>query len=289
MANQHKHSGQHNQGPQPPLRTATVTSADGTLVGYQSIGSGPGLIVLPGALSTGDDFLLFGQELADTFTLHLVDRRGRGRSGPQGCEYSIVKECEDVAAVQAATGAAYLFGHSFGGFIALEAAKTHRFEKVAVYEPGISIDHSIPLDWLPDFERALAARDDLAAFVAFSRPHVKVFQRMPLWLAKAAMRPALRGELWEHMRPLLPSTVAEHKQVGVYDSIYQSYAAVTAPVLLVAGGKSEPWAQKAIAALGRTIPRAQAAVLPKLEHLAPLNRYSPREVAQCVRPHFLAA
>jgi pimeloyl-ACP methyl ester carboxylesterase len=289
MADQYNHNGQRDSGPQPQPRAAMVTSNDGTVVGYQTIGNGPGIIVLPGALSTGDDFLLFGRELADSFTLHLVDRRGRGRSGSQGSDYSVAKECEDVAAVQAATGAVYLFGHSYGGFIALEAAKTDRFEKIAVYEPGISIGHSIPLDWLPDFERALAAQDDLAAFVAFSRPHVKAFQRMPLWLAKAAMRPALRGEFWEHMRPLLPTTVAEHQQVGLYDSTYQSYASIAAPVLLVAGGKSEPWAQKAIAALGRTIPHVQAAVLPKLEHLAPLNRYAPPEVTQCVRPHFLAA
>lgn len=288
MTNQH-HNGNHNQSPPLPAHAATATSSDGTPISYQTIGGGPGIIILPGALSTGDDFLLFAQDLADSFTLHLVDRRGRGWSGPQGSDYSLAKECEDVAAVQAATGAAYIFGHSFGGFIALEAAKTNRFEKIAVYEPGISIDHSIPLEWLPDFERALAAQDDLAAFVAFSRPHAKAFQHMPLWLAKAAMRPALRGEFWEHMRPLLPSTVAEHKQVGLYDSTYQSYAAIATPVLLVAGGKSELWAQEAITALSRVIPYAQAAVLPSLTHLAPLNRYLPREVAQCVRPHFLAA
>jgi len=241
---------------------------------------------LPGAVSTGADLLLFGQELANSFTVHLVDRRGRGESGPQGSDYSIARECEDVAAVQAATGATYLFGHSFGGFIGLEAAKTQHFEKIAVYEPGISIDHSIPLDWLPEFERALAAHDDLGAFVAFSRPHVKALQLMPVWLAKAFMRPVLRGAFWEHMRPLLPTTVAEHKQVGRYDSTYQSYTAITAPVLLAEGGKCEPWAHKAVAALSETIPQAQAITLPKLTHLAPLNNGAPREVAQHIKSFF---
>jgi pimeloyl-ACP methyl ester carboxylesterase len=78
-----------------------------------------------------DDFDAFA--LADRFTVHTIERRGRGESGPQGEGYSIERECEDVAALRAITGAT----HSFGGLIALEAARGDMaFRKVAVYEPG---------------------------------------------------------------------------------------------------------------------------------------------------------
>ncbi|WP_422614971.1 alpha/beta fold hydrolase [Cohnella caldifontis] len=53
---------------------------------------------------------------------------------------------EDLTAVQEATGAAYLFGHSYGGLVALETARTNgRFTKLALYEPGVSVNQSIPI------------------------------------------------------------------------------------------------------------------------------------------------
>ena len=64
-------------------------------------------------------------------------------SGPQGKGYSIENECQDVKAVQEATGAAVLFEHSYGGLVALETARrSTAFEKIAVYEPGVSIHGS---------------------------------------------------------------------------------------------------------------------------------------------------
>lgn len=153
-------------------------SKDGTIIGYQSIGKGPGVIVLHGVLSTSDDLTKFAKELSDSYTVHIIDRRGRGGSGPQGEGYSIEKECEDVKAVQYATGATYVFGHSFGGFLALEAARRNiTFDKMALYEPGVSINNSITMEWVPEFEKAIAKKDYLGAFASFSRPHVKALQK----------------------------------------------------------------------------------------------------------------
>ena len=95
--------------------------------------------------------------------MHTIERRGRGGSGPQGDGYSIERECEDVAALQAATGATLLFGHSFGGLIALEAARRNKaFGKIAVYEPGVSIDGSLGVSWAPACRAQLARGQYLA-------------------------------------------------------------------------------------------------------------------------------
>jgi predicted alpha/beta superfamily hydrolase len=38
-----------------------------------------------------------------------------------------------------------IVGHSYGGLIALEVARNNEaFNKIAVYEPGVSIDGSMP-------------------------------------------------------------------------------------------------------------------------------------------------
>jgi pimeloyl-ACP methyl ester carboxylesterase len=90
-------------------------SRDGTRIGYLSVGTGPAVLVIPGVLSMAADYGAFARALADRFTVHTIERRGRGESGPQGEDYSIAKECEDVLAVQGQTGASLLAGHSYGG------------------------------------------------------------------------------------------------------------------------------------------------------------------------------
>src|SRR5215218_1183379 len=95
-------------------RIDTVVSRDGTEIAYQTIGKGPDVLIVPGALAIADDFDAFARELAERFTVVTIERRGRGQSGPQGDDYGINSECDDLAAVQAATGAKLLFGHSFG-------------------------------------------------------------------------------------------------------------------------------------------------------------------------------
>ena len=65
------------------------------------------------------DCAAFARALSEHFAVHNIERRGRGESGPQGEDYSIVKECEDVLALQAKTGASLLVGHSYGGLVAL--------------------------------------------------------------------------------------------------------------------------------------------------------------------------
>ena len=118
----------------------TVLSRDGTRIGYLSVGRGPSVLVLPGVLSMAADYAAFARALSEHFTVHTIERRGRGESGPQGDDYSIVKECEDVLALQAETDAALVVGHSYGGLIALEAARNNTaFSRIAVYEPGVSL------------------------------------------------------------------------------------------------------------------------------------------------------
>src|SRR5438270_9323065 len=128
--------------------THAVLSQDGAKISYLSMGSGPSVLVIPGALSMAADYAAFASALAEHFTVHIIERRGRGESSPQGDDYSMVKECEDVLALQQKTGASFLVAHSFGGLVALEVARNNTaFAKLAVYEPGVSIGGSIPTDW----------------------------------------------------------------------------------------------------------------------------------------------
>jgi len=106
-------------------RSQAFTSANGATIHYQTVGSGPPSVVIPGGLSIAADFDAFANVLAESFTVHTIERRGRGRSSPQDAGYSIAVECEDLCTLQKATQATCLFGHSYGGLIALEAARNN--------------------------------------------------------------------------------------------------------------------------------------------------------------------
>lgn len=252
-----------------------VTSADGTCIAYTTVGRGRGLIVVGGALRTGEDYLPLARELADAFAVHVMDRRGRGGSGPQGSDYSVDKECDDVAAVQAATGATAVFGHSYGGFVALEAARrTSVFLDVVVYEPGVSIGGSIPVAWLAPYRQLLAAGDTRGAFAVFVRGIGSApgpVSRLPLWYLRAVLRMAVRGQKWRRMERLLESSAAEHEHAArLDDGTAERYRSIRACLLLLGGGKS-PAVQtaKLFSALQQVLPDAKAEILDGLDHFAP--------------------
>ncbi|MHA6534297.1 alpha/beta fold hydrolase [Paenibacillus sp. BAC0078] len=269
---------------------SNVVSHDGTKIGFQSIGQGPGVLIIPGALSTSDDFTNIAYELSEALTLHIIDRRGRGRSGQQGSDYSIVKECEDIKVVQEVTGATNIFGHSFGGLAALEFASTNSsFKKVAVYEPGVSIE-SKPKEWewIHEYEEALKAKDSRGAFTSFVRGagHTPL-KNFPNWYAKFILRLVIRGQKWERIERLLPACLNEHKEVRRLESTYSKYESIDAKVLLMEGGKSPQAVHQMIRVLEQTILHVQSRVFPKLDHLAPENRHAPQEIAQLLKEFFL--
>jgi pimeloyl-ACP methyl ester carboxylesterase len=267
---------------------ATVTSTDGTRIAYKTIGAGRGLIVLGGALRTGDDYLSLAWELAGTFAVHVVDRRGRGASGPQGSDYSVEKECDDLLAVQAATAARAVFGHSYGGFVALEAARrTSVFSHVAVYEPGVSIAGSIPMAWVPRYRQLLAIGDKRGAFGVFVRGIGSApgpVARLPLWYLRAVLYVMVRGERWQRMEPLLEASAAEHEQEArLDDGTGERYRSIRARVLLLGGGKSPAFlTTELFSVLEQVVPDATVEILDALDHFAP-DEKAPALVAGRVR------
>ena len=109
--------------------THAVLSQDGAKC-YLTMGSGPSVLVIPGALSMASDYAAFSSALAEHFTVYIIERRGRGLSSPQGDDYSILKERGDVLALLQKTGASLLVGHSFGGSWPWKwPATTHRSPK----------------------------------------------------------------------------------------------------------------------------------------------------------------
>nr|WP_296076505.1 alpha/beta hydrolase [uncultured Actinoplanes sp.] len=254
----------------------TVTSADGTRIAYETLGSGPALIVVDGAMCYRD----FGparplaQALAGDFTVHIYDRRGRGESGDT-LPWSADREIEDLAALlDAAGGQAYLFGCSSGAVLAADAAnRLPGFTRLALYEPPFIVDdtHEARPDTFVADTEALIARDDRSAalkkfmrHVGMPAPMVHVMALTPPWRKLKAVAPTLPydlrilGDTGRGM-PLDPGR----------------WAGVTAPALVLDGGKSPQYMRNAAKAFSQTLPKAGYRTLPGQTHMIKATAVAP--------------
>lgn len=140
-----------------PYEIGSVTSKDGTTIGYRRLGTGPGLILVHGGAQAAQNLMRLATALADSFTVHVPDRRGRGLSGGPAERYGLAAETEDLAALIARTGAHNVFGLSSGALICLNTALTvPDVHKLAVYEPPLSTHHSTPTQWVGRYEHELS-------------------------------------------------------------------------------------------------------------------------------------
>ena len=266
--------------------TAQVISTDGTTIGYRQIGTGPGLVILHGGGRASQHYVRLAEALADTYTVYVPDRRGRGLSGPAGDDYTLAKEYDDLGAVLHETGAHFAFGHNAGGLIALEAALRLPIEKLALYEPAVSIDGSLPLEWLTECEQAFAKNDAATAFVIFFRGlRLNWMSQLPYWVLYPMVSLMLRGADGREMVELLPTLIREGQEAQRLDSTCTRYQSVSAETLLLCGSRSPAYLRQVPPVLAKIMPHAHWMELPGLDHNAP-DQNAPEVVAAELKRFF---
>jgi pimeloyl-ACP methyl ester carboxylesterase len=246
----------------------TVTSADGTTIAYETTGTGPALILVDGALCYRDFGPARGlaEALADDYTVHLYDRRGRGDSG-NTLPWHEDREIDDLAALLAAAGGqAYLLGCSSGAVLAADAAgKLPGFTRIALYEPPFIIDDTHaprPDTFIPETE-ALLARDDRSAAVKKFMKHVGMPAPMVHILALAPPWKKLKAVA--HTLPYDLRILGDTGRGVPLDPA--RWSGVTVPALVMDGGKSPAYMRHAAAALSTALPKAQYRTLPGQTHM----------------------
>ncbi len=217
-----------------------VTLRDGGRVIGESWGSGPGLVLVQRSLSVRADYAPLGAALAGRYTLHVYDRRGHGDSTPRGAYLSLRQEVDDLQAVLRETGSAAVLAHSSGALAALELARRQELAGLALYDPGVSLDGSIPYDWVPELLAAVKARDDARAMAIISRGFGRPawMAPLPLWVRLALVRVFLQSGRGRMFRTQLDAGTSELLQVIAHDRRPETYAAIHAPLLLAVGSTS---------------------------------------------------
>lgn len=240
-----------------------VISADGTRIAFRRLGSGPPLVAIHGGLGSAQSWSAVARRLADRFALLLVDRRGRGDSGPGAEPHAFAREVEDAHAVleQAGSGAV-LLGHSFGGAVALEAARTADVARLAVYEPAVGIAAQIPRDDIDEIRPLVREHPEAAVERGFEvlTKNGLVAASAPVAARPEAFRAALRSLAWTVPREL--GSVAD------LGSDLSRFSDITAPTLVLVGTSSPDAQQRNCEALVEAIPDATLARLEGQGHTA---------------------
>lgn len=264
-------------------KIGSITSNDGTIIRYHVLGNGPGLVLLSGAMAASQHYLALASYLADQFTVYVVDRRGRNNSGPQGAEYSLTKEFEDVMALLEKTKSKYMFGHSSGGVITLNVACQYPLTKIALYEPPLYFSTA----WLPEFERLLKKNDTIGALLT-AQKGLQLDGKLGL-LPKSVLKLVFKVFLKEdklneivHLWPTVPKEIPEVKK---YAARVDAYSKVSAEALLLYGGKSPVHLKKAIHKFESVLPHARTIMFPRLEHSGPST--APEQIGKALKEFFI--
>lgn len=239
-----------------------VISADGTSIAYDRVGEGPALIYILGATATRGLAAEQGDGDGSTpFTTYIYDRRGRGDSGDSDttATNAIEREIEDLEAViDAAGGAAFVFGHSSGAVLALRAAGQlgDKIKKLALYEPPFILDDSrppIPADYVTHLRELSAAGRNEDALIYFMTVAVGIpaeyidgMKQAPFWASsvKVAHTISYDGEIMGDTMYGNPASL-------------QPFASITTPTLVMVGGNSPAYQQNAVATLAQILPNAE--------------------------------
>lgn len=263
--------------------TTTTTSADGTTIAYESFGEGTSLVLVGGAFNDRQSPVAgipLARALADAGAgaVYAYDRRGRGDSGDSP-PYDPAREVEDLAAViDAAGGAAGLFGHSSGAALALRAAAAGiGVTRVAAFEPPFTDAARSPDGGDPTLRHPgqdLAEQIDELVRAGERGAAVELFQisiGIPAEVVEqtrhAPFRPALDA--------IAHTLVYDLQVLGSGAVPVDELRAVDVPTLVMVGAASPEPLRVAARAVADAVPGASLTVLEGLDHSAGTDDLAP--------------
>lgn len=295
-----------SSNPAEQVTEGSVTSKDGTIIGYQQYGDhGPGLLLVQGTMGTAYNFVELAKQLANIFTVYVPDRRGRGMSGPSGKSYGIQREVEDLEALLAKTKAHYVFGLSSGAIISLEAALAlPAIQKLAIYEPPLFLEGTLPVAYIDRYEKELAEGNLAGALITgmkagkFGPP---IMSLMPRWLLQSMTSRIMKLEEKKGTGGYAPMSVLAYTLHNDFQIVratsgkIEHFRAVEIEVLLLGGSKSPMYLKIALNELEKVLPHRKRTEFPGLDHGAAWNydkqrnpHGNPKVVAEALKLFFMS-
>ena len=223
------------------------------------------VVLVHGSMDRSTGLARLSRRLESEYRVVRYDRRGYGRSRDVGAPFTVRAHIDDLCGIierDGGDGCIDVIGHSFGGNVALGATArlgATRVRTVTVYEP--------PLSWTPDWPGGSAGlRADA-----------------PEASAEAFMRRLIGDARWERLPsrtraervaegPVLVAELADLRSRAPWDP-----AAITVPVLTVAGSRGRDHHRAAVRTIAGWIDGAETTEVEGAHHFGPNTH--PGEVA----------
>jgi pimeloyl-ACP methyl ester carboxylesterase len=255
-----------------------VTSADGTQIAVETVGRGRPVVLIGGAFNDRTTMTGLARVLSPYYQAAAYDRRGRGDSGDESGDYSVDREMEDLRAVLGQVGgSAWLFGHSSGAVLALEAAcRGLPVDKVAAYETP----------FIPEGSRPRPASDVTERLVRLVQAGDRdgataLFQTEVVGLPAELVEGMRHSDMWGYLTSLahsLPYDCALFEPGWTVPS--RRLAGVAVPTLAIAGSNTFPWLAAATRQVADAVPGARFESLEGQDHGV---LHQPEALLPCLR------
>ena len=263
-------------------------SVGGVEIAYLDEGKGPAVVIGHCSSASHKEWLPLIETLKAGWHVLAPDFIGYGRSDPWPAEepFSIDADVNVLLAVaKTAKGPLHLVGHSYGAALALEAARTlgARVKSLTLIEP-VSFQ-LLRQEGRPEWAEVeqlgiavlgpVAKGDDRAAAAAFMSYWLG---RWRWWLSPDRFKTAIAATI--------PKVALEFGIAIDAPTTLKDYAEITAPTLLVKGGKTRAPTRAVVDLLGATLPNAKVATLMGAGHMSPFTH--PAELDRLILDHLAA-
>ena len=265
-------------------------SADGTEIAGRVHGQGPPLVLVHGRLEDGE--LSWGALwplLTERFTCYALSTRGRDLSA-DAPDLSPARLVEDVVAFADSVGEPVgLVGHSSGaGLVLGAAAEASGVVGVAAYEPVVPAvinEHDVT-----SVQAAMGRHAEAAAEGRYAEAARILFDESPMATDDEVAAMTALGH-FDAMARYVPVSLRELEQAATSETPDFSDPAVlgqiTAPVLLLHGERTGPFAADSLRHLDSHLPDTEIREIPGAAHFGPL--LTPEAVATELIRFFTAA
>lgn len=239
-----------------------IISHDGTVIRYKRSGSGPPLILVHGTTASHKRWEAITPRFEPHFTVIAMDRRGRGESGDAPV-YHLLREAEDIAALaDALDEPVAVLGHSYGALCSLEAALlSNNINRLILYEPPIPSDIPLYPPGVPERMKEFIERGEPEAALEVMMREVvimpdhefEMYRQLPMWQERIRIAHTIPREM-------------EIELEYAFDP--QRFSGLAIPVMLLQGGDSPPFFQKATEMINGALSNKRVVMLPGQQHIA---------------------
>ncbi|UXM91899.1 alpha/beta fold hydrolase [Paenarthrobacter sp. JL.01a] len=250
-------------------------AAAASLPGAQAPAEPAGVVLVHGTLVTDSLYWSFARTLSVLLgrPVHSYNRRGRGNSAPQPAGYSVDTEISDLQAVMEKSGSTDVVAHSYGGFVALQAARETVINRLVTYDAAVSLSGNLSSRWRPELEEAVTAGqlDHAWAHLVQGLGTAGPISYLPLRALRTLSVLSAQTRLGLEMRSLLPTAVVEMRAVLNADAHLHDFMKLSTPTLMLSGGWSPSYFGETGRALAGAVPAIEFAVVPRQFHEGPLR------------------